>query len=73
MRNVEVAVLWRNSPAMTRTPSMRITSDPDDAAEMTFRRPSLVVSAGPAPGSPADRMLLATLRGTKASAAKALR
>jgi len=71
MRNVDVAVLWRNSPAMIKMPITRTERAPDDDAVMTLRIPSVVLNAGPPPDLPAAAIALIALIGTKASAASA--
>src|ERR1017187_3708847 len=71
MRNVDVAVLWRNSPAMIKMPITRTERAPDDDADMTLRIPSVVLNAGPPPDFPAGTIALIALIGTKASAGSA--
>jgi len=71
MRNVEVAVLWRNSPAMIKMPITRAKMPPGNPADMTLRIPAAVLNAGPPPDFPAVEIALIALIAAKASAASA--
>jgi hypothetical protein len=66
IRNVVVAVLWRNSPASMEMPTSSTSSAPADAEDITLRTPA-VEPNGPMLG-PA-MIVSATLTGTNASAA----
>ena len=71
IRNVEVIVLNRNSPAMTMIPIRRTSMPPDDAAAITLRNPSTLSRLVPS-GVPILAMASAMLSGTKVSAATTL-
>ena len=64
IRNVGVAVLWRNSPAIIEMPMSSTSRLPADAADITPRSPALLVRGAVSAPVVMDS---ATLTGMKAS------